>query len=100
MFSCPSGANVSSSLAPPPNVTTTTLRPRGAASADTGANPKSVAPAVARVTSRKKSRRLCEMACGVIMWIILMIISLGQFRDSSEACRLAAAPASMKMGRY
>src|SRR5947209_6176363 len=55
MFSCPSGRNVSSSRAPPPNVTTTTLR------GFVGA-PRNEPAATAPVASRRNSRRLCEMA--------------------------------------
>src|ERR1039458_3399111 len=59
MFSCPSGANVSWSRAPPPNVITTTLCFLRAASARTsGLAPSNAVPSVTPATSRKKSRRV------------------------------------------
>src|SRR3954467_1558509 len=54
--------NVSSSRAPPPNVTTTVLAARGSAAARNGAYPNKL-PNPARVTVRKMSRRFHEIAC-------------------------------------
>jgi hypothetical protein len=51
---------VSSSRAPPPNVTTTALRPRGVAIAHRGAMIGKALAAAAPVTSRRKVRRLNE----------------------------------------
>jgi len=61
MFSCPSGMKVSSSRAPPPNVTTTTLRRLRAAAPGCGKTNRAPA-AVAPVTARRNSRRLQETA--------------------------------------
>jgi hypothetical protein len=58
MFSWPPGMNVSSSRAPPPNVTTTTFFAPGKASAELGAKLNKVAPRPMPVADRKKSRRL------------------------------------------
>ena len=58
MFSCPSGMNVSSSRAPPPNVTTTALRFLFAAMPRVAEGANKAAP----VAARRKLRRFSEIS--------------------------------------
>src|SRR5947209_6352393 len=61
--------NVSSSRAPPPNVTTTAFWPRGATRALSVDGPKKLDVAAAPAARRRKLRLVCEMAwataCGL-----------------------------------
>src|ERR1035438_1748614 len=64
--------NVSSSRAPPPNVTTTAFRFKDAAQERRGDSPNSAAPPVAPVTVRRKSRRLPDTASAIAWGLPLL----------------------------